>query len=135
LTDPVITINGRQLVEGQAIAVRVAITAFHQDCSDPTHLGDDEHGRRMTEAYRDRLAEVLQIIGLRMSIDLPDERQQAEKMLSSMHIQRRDRILQLAGIVPERASEGHVRLAGQYAVSGLPTDEAAVRLRKALGAI
>ena len=128
MTEPVITINGRPLIEAQAMAVRVAILAYHQEMADPLALGDDEHGKRMTEAYRDRLGEVLSI----MAGVVREERAQQERMLSNMHQQRRDRILQLAGIVPEQATEQQIRLALGYVATALPPDEAAVRLMRAL---
>jgi hypothetical protein len=60
--EPHITINGRELTTGQALAVRVAITSFHAEMSESNALGDDEHGRFMTEHYRDRLSEVLRLV-------------------------------------------------------------------------
>lgn len=58
-----ITINGVQLTNAQAMALRVACTAYHQEmASNPDALGDDEHGRRMVAAYRDRLGEVLRLL-------------------------------------------------------------------------
>lgn len=131
MSEPVITINGRPLIEAQAMAVRVAILAYHQEMADPLALGDDEHGKRMTEAYRDRLGEVLSIIaGV-----VREDRAKQERMLTGMLVQRRDRILQLAGIVPERATAQQTRLADGYAAAGLPPDEAAVRLMRALGGL
>jgi len=128
LTEPVITINGRPLIESQAMAVRVAIMAYHQEMADPLALGDDEHGKRMTEAYRDRLGEVLSV----MAGFVKEERAKQEKMLTGMLVQRRERILQLAGIVPEVATMQQIRLADGYAAANLPPDEAAVRLMRAL---
>jgi hypothetical protein len=60
--EPHITINGRELTTGQASAVRVAITSFYDEMSEPDALGDDEHGRFMVEQYRNRLSEVLAVI-------------------------------------------------------------------------
>ena len=67
--EPFITINGQALTTGQALAVRVAITSFHAEMSEPSALGDDEHGRFMVEHYRDRLSEVLRIalVGCRLT--------------------------------------------------------------------
>jgi len=125
LTEPVITINGRPLIESQAMAVCVAILAYHQEMADPLALGDDEHGKRMTGAYRDRLGEVISIMATAPMA-------QQEKTLAGMYLQRRDRILQLAGIVPEQATEGQMQLALGYVATALPPDEAAVRLMRAL---
>ena len=60
--EPHITINGRELTTGQAMAVRVAITGFYEEMNDPKALGDDEHGRFMVEQYRNRLSEVLHLV-------------------------------------------------------------------------
>ena len=51
-------INGHRLTPGQAAAVQVAICDFLTDLQDPDACGDDEHGRRMRQAYLDRLSEV-----------------------------------------------------------------------------
>lgn len=60
--EPTITINGQMLTKGQAMAVRVAITNFHDDMHKADTLGKDEHGLAMTKAYRERLTEVITII-------------------------------------------------------------------------
>ena len=60
MTEPTITINGVTLSQGQAMTVRVALSAFAMDLRDG--LGDDEHGKAMTAAYRARLSEILKII-------------------------------------------------------------------------
>lgn len=131
MTEPLITISGRQLTEAQAMAVRVAITAYHQEMADPVALGDDEDGRRMTEAYRDRLTEVLQIIVSKVEGDLAAQGRASQSgMLLEVVSQRATRILQLAGIVPEQASEGHRALAEKFAISGDPVDQSAMRLRR-----
>jgi hypothetical protein len=57
--EPEIIINGMRLSSAQAMAVRVAVTSYHGEMSDPVALGDDDHGRAMTKAYRERLSEVL----------------------------------------------------------------------------
>lgn len=112
MTEPVIIINGRTLIPEQAKAVRGALL-----------LADGE----IDAVYdADRLTEVLQIMAAKTS-----ERAQQEKMLTGMYIQRRNRILQLAGIVPERATMNQIRLADGYAAAGLAADEAAVRLQRA----
>lgn len=51
-----IMVNGVQLTEAQALAVRVALNTFNPDA------GDDEHGKALAAAYRERIAEVLNLI-------------------------------------------------------------------------
>lgn len=61
--EPDIVINGTKLTSAQSMALRVAGTNFHsENVSDPDRLGTDEHGRTMTQAYRERSAEVLSLI-------------------------------------------------------------------------
>lgn len=62
--EPNIVINGKLLTVGQAMTVRVAIGSFLMSLEEG--LGDDEHGKAMTEAYRTRIRE---ICGLMASID------------------------------------------------------------------
>jgi hypothetical protein len=62
MTEPIITVNRQMLTVAQAMAVRVAITSFHTEMADQNALGDDDHGRAMAKAYRERLDEVLTII-------------------------------------------------------------------------
>jgi hypothetical protein len=57
-----ITINERVLTNAQAMAVRVAISNFYSDMMEPDALGDDEHGRAMVTAYRERLVEVIRLL-------------------------------------------------------------------------
>lgn len=57
-----IIINETPLSVGQAMSLRVAATNFFEQMADPDALGDDEHGRRMTELYRLRLGEVLKLL-------------------------------------------------------------------------
>jgi hypothetical protein len=52
-----ITINGRDLMEGQSMTVRVAITSFAADLLE-NGLGDDDHGKKMTAAYLERIGEL-----------------------------------------------------------------------------
>lgn len=126
MTEPVITINGRILIEPQATAVRVAITAYHAELQDPDHLGADHDGRRLTHAYRDRLAEVLSIV-------LGTEPAYRRDAITPALEGRINRILQLAGIIPEQASQVQKDLAAGYASAGVMVDEAAVRLQRAMG--
>ena len=60
--EPNIVIDGKTLTEQQAMAVRVAIGHFMFSLSEENCLGDDEHGRFMQKAYRDRLTEVEKMI-------------------------------------------------------------------------
>ena len=57
-----VIMDGTRLSPAHVMAVRVACAAYHADMQDPLALGDDEHGKRMTVAYRDRLAEVLRLL-------------------------------------------------------------------------
>lgn len=52
-------VNGTLLSEGQAMAVRVAVTMFHMEVSDPEKAADLGP---IASAYRERLEEVLRII-------------------------------------------------------------------------
>lgn len=127
MTEPIITINGRRLTDAQAAAVRVAITSFHADMATPMALGSDEHGIRMTEAYRDRLTEVLEIdrAGRVSTVNSAQER-----ALLQMQNTRINRVLQLAGIVPEQARPKVREMAGVLILEGLSNDAAATRLRE-----
>lgn len=59
--DPAIIINGHTLTNAQAMTVRVALGSFLMDLK--THgLGDDEHGRHMTEGYRRALVEIIRLM-------------------------------------------------------------------------
>jgi hypothetical protein len=112
VTEPVVTINGRTLIEPQARAVRMAIEDYRHAALPDT---------------QDRLDEVLQM--------MRSERAQQERVLSTINKPRRDRILQLAGIAPETASARALALAEGYAAqTGLAVDEASTRLRRALDA-
>jgi hypothetical protein len=51
-----VTINGRTLTDAQSMTVRCAVETFASSLSEG--LGDDEHGRFMTKAYRDRINEI-----------------------------------------------------------------------------
>jgi hypothetical protein len=62
MKEPVITINGEQLTDAQAMSVRVAITNFHSETADMHALGTDEHGVKMCTLYHLRLSEVLGLV-------------------------------------------------------------------------
>lgn len=64
-SEPDITINGIALTPSQSMTVRVAVTNFHMEMSEPDALGDDEVGRGITSGYKDRSTEVLRIMTLK----------------------------------------------------------------------
>lgn len=72
MTEPDITINGTRLDTGQAMTVRVAIEHFASWLL-TDGCGDDEHGKRMTAAYR---ARILQLRALYMSNARPTTAEQ-----------------------------------------------------------
>ena len=57
MSEPSITINGNQLNDAQAMTFRVAIEHFSSALTEGG-LGDDFHGKRMTEAYQQRIEEM-----------------------------------------------------------------------------
>lgn len=57
-----IVINGVELTDAQAMALRVAISGWLMDLQNPDHLGTDAHGRFMTAAYRQRASEIQSLI-------------------------------------------------------------------------
>jgi len=59
--EPVVVINNEQLTDAQVVTLRVALNTFAIDLKSGT-LGEDEHGRRMTNAYLARLSEVMRIV-------------------------------------------------------------------------
>ncbi len=59
--EPEIQIGDHTLTNAQAMAVRVAITAFHAEASADVRLHKDVDGK-LDSAYRDRLAEVLELM-------------------------------------------------------------------------
>jgi hypothetical protein len=50
MDEPIIVINGHRLHTGHAMTVRVALQTFAFSLKDEG-MGDDEHGRRMTQHY------------------------------------------------------------------------------------
>lgn len=62
-----VTINGHRLTGGQVMTLRVALSAFDPDC------GDDEHGKRMTQQYKEKQAELLKMLieGKRFAEGMP----------------------------------------------------------------
>lgn len=59
--EPKIQIGDHVLSEAQAMAVRVAVTAFHSEMDTDEEMRKGL-GEAMANAYRDRLSEVLTII-------------------------------------------------------------------------
>lgn len=57
-----VIINGIKLTNAQSMTLRAALTDFRAQMSSDGALGDDPHGRSMTQAYRDRASEVLGLI-------------------------------------------------------------------------
>jgi hypothetical protein len=57
-----IVINGVRLDSRQSATLRVAVTFFHNDNTDPDRLGKDTYGRFMTKQYREDSAEILTLI-------------------------------------------------------------------------
>lgn len=55
--EPTIIVNGVLLSEGQALTLRVALTAFMFDVRG-TGLGDDPHGKEMARNYIARAEEI-----------------------------------------------------------------------------
>jgi hypothetical protein len=59
--EPKIVINNIPLTNAQAMTVRVALETFLLSLVQDG-LGDDEHGRAMSEGYKDRIREIVKII-------------------------------------------------------------------------
>lgn len=57
-----ITIGDNCLTEAQSMTVRVAVTSFQWEMADIDALGDDDEGRAMVRAYRERLAEIVPML-------------------------------------------------------------------------
>ena len=62
--EPVIIVNGVPLSLGQAMTVRAALNGFCSTLREEG-LGDDEHGKMMTEGYLARTKEVFELMGLK----------------------------------------------------------------------
>jgi hypothetical protein len=60
--EPTVVINRITLTAGQAMALRVAVSDFFAQMSEPNALGDDEHGQAMANAYRAQLALILRLM-------------------------------------------------------------------------
>ena len=60
MDEAIVEINGTLCTAAMSMTIRVAIEAFAMDLQDG--LGDDEHGKSMTEAYSARLREIRQLM-------------------------------------------------------------------------
>lgn len=56
------TINGHRLSPGEVMTLRSALEGFATELADPDALGDDEHGRAMTAAYRRHLGTIRELV-------------------------------------------------------------------------
>jgi hypothetical protein len=61
--ESIITVNGIQLTEGQAMTVRVALGQFVMELSH-NGLGDDEHGKALVKGYQERAHEIFKLMGI-----------------------------------------------------------------------
>jgi hypothetical protein len=61
---PAVSINGEYITHGEVESLRVAVTNFHSEMSDPLALGDDEHGRFMTKHYFRNMERILRLMGV-----------------------------------------------------------------------
>ena len=59
--EPDIEVNGSLLSSGQAMVVRVALETFYRDLSE-NGLGDDEHGKKLLEAYVNCIKEIRELM-------------------------------------------------------------------------
>jgi hypothetical protein len=61
--EPVITINKTQLTDTQARTLRVALSSFESWLHEhPKGYGGDAHGVAMVRAYKERLAEISELV-------------------------------------------------------------------------
>lgn len=61
-TEPKITINGKDLNQAQAMAVRVAISSFQTEMAPDGALGEDAAGEAIRQGYSSRISEVLTVM-------------------------------------------------------------------------
>ena len=66
-SEPTITVNGVPLTIGQAMTVRVALNSLAVDLRSDG-MGDDEHGRRMTEGYLTAIGEIFRLMSAKTHI-------------------------------------------------------------------
>lgn len=60
---PAVAIGGTALSPAQRMTLSVALNNFRIEMSDPTALGDDEHGRELVELYKIQLDSMLLMLG------------------------------------------------------------------------
>lgn len=58
---PKVTINGVELTDDQATALRVALIDFNTAMSEPKALGGDATGVQIANGYRDRSSEIISL--------------------------------------------------------------------------
>ena len=58
-----ITINGKRLDVGHVMTIRVALTSYLMDMQEDDALGDDDHGKQMAQAYKERISEIFKLMG------------------------------------------------------------------------
>ena len=61
-TEADITINGVTLDLGQSMTLRVAVSSFLMQMSEPDALGDDESGRAIASGYTTKLRELIELL-------------------------------------------------------------------------
>jgi hypothetical protein len=127
MTDPLITINGRTLNEPQTKSLMWAVKAFHEVAKIMGRSSSDEELRIHATNY-DRLEEILGILGATPTARAPVR---ASSISDTINVVRTNRILQLAGFVPEQANAEARALAERFAATTEPIDVLAMRLRKA----
>lgn len=62
----IVIVDGVVLSEAQATTVRVALTDLHSAMANPNALGSDVIGLSMTKSYRDRAAEIMRLMGVKV---------------------------------------------------------------------
>jgi len=60
--EPIITINGKQLTQGQSMTVRAALNAFTVDLKNEG-LGEDEIGLSILKGYLRNIQQINEMIG------------------------------------------------------------------------
>lgn len=75
--EPKVVIDGVELTSSHAMTLRVAVTHYQSQMSDPTVLGDDDHGRFMTKSYHKGASDILALMFASM------EKQDAQKTVAA----------------------------------------------------
>jgi hypothetical protein len=61
--EPTIIINNSTLTDAQSMTIRVALNHYLSSLSNnPNYLGKDDHGKFMTQSYKNRIHEINSII-------------------------------------------------------------------------